>query len=196
MNRWYVLYTKPNAEYRVEAMLQERGIETYLPEITFSKDKKITRSPFFSCYLFMKVNLETVDYRKWKWLSGVRHVVSYGGKPVTLPDFTVQLIREKLGGLDASRRERKVYDFERGDTVRITKGPLRDMLAVFDRPTTSSQRVQVLLAVLGSVKKVRLDIANLEKSPDARQQSTNKSRRTRGRGRYIRDNSQQGIDSP
>lgn len=192
MRHWYVLYTKPNAEYRVEAALRERGIETYLPEISYANNqKKDTKTPFFSCYLFMRVNLETVDYAKWQWLPGLRFIVSYGGLPVTLPETTINLIRAKLNKIEVSGNQ-PAKDLKPGDNVRITEGPLRDMLAVFDGPTTSSQRVQVLLTILGSVKKVKIDALNLEKTPPGTQVPIpKKPRRTRGRGRYIKGTTQQ-----
>jgi transcription antitermination factor NusG len=141
--------------------------------------------------MFMRVNLETVDYAKWQWLPGLRFIVSYGGLPVMLPETTINLIRDKLNKIEVSGNQ-PAKDFKPGDNVRITEGPLRDMLAVFDGPTTSSQRVQVLLTILGSVKKVKIDALNLEKTPSGTQVPIpKKPRRTRGRGRYIKGTTQQ-----
>lgn len=187
MRHWHVVYTKPNAEYRVASALQERGVETYLPEISHTDNqKKEIKKPFFSCYLFIKVNLETLD-AKWQWLPGLRQIVAYGGQPVSLPETTINLIRDKIEVFS----NRPVKEFKPGERVLITKGPLRDMLAVFDGPTTPSQRVQVLLTILGSVKKVKIDPHNLEKAPSGTKVPTSKKpRRTRGRGRYIKGSTQ------
>lgn len=186
MKRWYALYTMPNSEYRVAAALQEQGIDTYLPEISSSKDgKEFTRTPFFSCYLFMRVNLETVGYAKWQWTPGLRHIVAFGNEPVPLPDEAISLIRHKLDEIEAAGGA-PAHPFRPGDTVRITEGPLRDTLAIFDGPTTPSQRVQVLLAFLGSISRVKIDAANLKKAPAGAQvPMLKRPRRTRGRGRRI-----------
>lgn len=187
MRYWYTLYTKPNSEYRVEAALRERGIETYLPEIRFNNNqKKEVKKPFFPCYLFIKVNLETVGYSKWQWLPGLRNIVESGGLPIALSETTIDQIREKINKIRLYGNQLP-KSFKPGENVRITEGPLRNMIAVFDGPTTPSQRVQVLLTILGSVKKVKIDPRNLEKPPASTQvPNPKKQRRTRGRGRYIK----------
>jgi len=70
--------------------------------------------------------------------------------------------------------------------VRITDGPFRDMWAIFEGPTTPSQRVQVLLTILGHARRVQLEPADLEKVPTGAEGPIPKRpRRTRGRGRRI-----------
>jgi len=61
MERWYTLYTKPNAEYQVVATLQQRDVQTYLPEMEMPKasGKGRRKKPFFPCYVFSKIDFET-----------------------------------------------------------------------------------------------------------------------------------------
>jgi transcriptional antiterminator RfaH len=180
--QWYTLYTKPNAEYQVAASLQEREVQTYLPEIELPKaPHKRRRKPFFPCYLFIKVDLETTGLLRVQWTPGLRYILAFDGRPVSLPDRVIDLIRRKLNETNATGR------FRPGDAVRISGGPLQGMEAIFEGPSTPAERVRVLLTILGHASRVHISAADLEKAlPVAEVPSSERSRRTRGRGRRIK----------
>jgi len=188
MKRWYTLYTKPNAEHQVAASLQERRIQTYLPEIEpRNVGSKIRRMPFFPCYLFMKVDFERVGLSSVQWIPGLRRVVAFDDHPVPLPDEVIDLIRRKLsrsnavGGWPARA-------FHPGERVRITDGPLQGLLATFEGPSTPGDRVRVLLAFLGQASRAHVAVSDLEKAPvEAQVNAVKRPRRTRGRGRRIKN---------
>jgi len=192
MEQWYTLYTKPNAEYQVARALQQRGLETYLPELETVKPKTgRLKKPFFPCYLFIKVDFEIIGFSTIQWTPGLRGVVAFDHKPMPLPDEVIYLIRRKLGEIEASGGV-PLHSFEPGDTVRITDGPFRDMSAIFDRPTRSHERVQVLLNILGSTSRAQIAVADLEKAPCRAERpalASKSLRRTRGRGRRIKGTS-------
>lgn len=186
MKQWYVLHSKPNAEYQLATALQERDIQTYLPEIEIRKAKKgRKRKPFFPCYLFAKINFEEIGFSQIQWTPGLRRVVAFDGQPVSLDDEVIALIQHKLeednltdGQLD--------HPFQPGDTVRITEGPLQGLLAIFEGPTTAAERVQVLLTFLGQASRAQVPVTSLEKTEaDAAPPPPKRPRRTRGRGRRI-----------
>lgn len=181
MKKWYTLHTKPNSEYRVAGALQQREIEVYLPEM-YEKPK---RMPFFPCYLFMKVDLERIAPLQWQWTPGLRGIISFDGQPASLPDEIINGLRHKVDEIESNGRA--LPDLRPGDIVRIKEGPLRGMLAIFDGPTMPSQRVQVLLTMLGRASRVRIDAAGLEKVlPETQVIPVKRSRRTRGNGRRVR----------
>lgn len=187
MECWYVLHSKPNAEYQVANALKGRGIQTYLPEITARQGRK--RQPLFPCYLFVKVDLEAVGLSHVQWTPGLRRIVAFGDRPTSVDDEVIDLINRRLGELEASGGVPR-NSFKPGDTVRITDGPLQGMLAIFERPTTPSERVQVLMAFLGQASRVWVPVNDLEKvtakgnSPAS--ETSERPRRTRGRGRHIK----------
>jgi transcription antitermination factor NusG len=82
------------------------------------------------------------------------------------------------------------HTFQPGDTVRIADGPLKGMLAVFERPTTPAERVQVLLTFLGEASRAWVPVTDLEKATSEANGSVPKTpqrpRRTRGSGRRIK----------
>jgi transcription elongation factor/antiterminator RfaH len=188
MEQWYTLYTKPNAEYQVVTALQKRGIETYLPEIEIAKERRVRdRKPFFPCYLFIKADLKVVGLSRVRRTPGLRRIVAFDDCPVPLPDEVINLIRCKLDELNAAGGQ-PMHTFRPGDTVRITDGPLQNMLAVFEGPTTPAERVQVLLTFLGHARRASVPVTDLEKTPSGAEVSVPKRpRRTRGQGRRIKN---------
>jgi transcriptional antiterminator RfaH len=187
MKQWYTVHTKPNAEYQVTAALQYRQIETYLPVIKSERaHHQRKEEPFFPCYLFVRIDLEISAASQWQWIPGVRRILAFAGEPVPLPDSIIELIKQKLDALNANGGLVK-RPFEPGEPVRITDGPLRDIVAVFDGPITPAQRVQVLLNFLGRSTRVWIDTDYLEKLPKGYQFPDQKRpRRSRGQGRPIR----------
>lgn len=194
MEHWYVLHSKPNAEYQVADALQGRGIQTYLPEIETPKARRgRKRQPFFPCYLFVRVDLEAVGLSQVQWTPGLRRIVTFGGRPTPLADEVIDLIQHNLDELGA-RGGRPQHTFQPGDSVRITDGPLKGMLAVFERPSTPAERVQVLLTFLGEASRAWVPVTNLEKVARETNSSVPKipqrPRRTRGSGRRIKGSPQ------
>ena len=186
LEQWYTLYTKPNAEHRVAAALQEHGLQTYLPEIESSKPhQKRARRPFFPCYLFAKIDVETIGLLQVEWTPGLRYVVAFDNRPAPLADGMIELIQRKLGGIEAAGGQ-SAHNFKPGETVRITAGPFQDMLAILEGPATPRMRVRVLLNVLGQASRMQVEATDLEKVPsDDGDSAPKRPRRTRGRGRTI-----------
>lgn len=188
MEHWYTLYTKPNAEYQVAASLQERGLQTYLPEIKSPRARRGRgRKPFFPCYLFVRVDFERVGLSHVRWTPGLRRVLAFDDRPTRLPDEVLDLIRRELDGLNAAAGS-SAHNFRPGETVRIIDGPLQGLLAIFQGPTTPAHRVQVLLRFLGHARCTWVQTSVLEKAPsDAEAPAYKHSRRTRGRARRIKN---------
>lgn len=63
MKSWYVIYVKSRAEKKVAKRLEEQGIEIFFPLKTeirqWSDRKKKVIVPFFSTYIFVKINYKT-----------------------------------------------------------------------------------------------------------------------------------------
>lgn len=187
-HQWYALHTKAKAEYRVASALEQTGFEIFLPEITTIENTKAVKRPFFPCYLFMRANLNEVRASIWHQIPGLRFIVTNGYDPVHLPHSVIQFIQAKLEKLNslAHKSPQANYYFQPGEPVRITSGPLSDMVAVFEGPTRPSQRVHVLLQVLNYQRRIQLDAANLEKVGEPTHKPSKRPRRTRGRGRRIK----------
>jgi transcription elongation factor/antiterminator RfaH len=191
MEEWFTLHTKPKAEYQVATALQRRGLEIYLPVIEVPKGSRGRQSaPFFPCYLFLKIDFELLSLSLVQGTPGLRRVLTSGDWPVPVSNDIIELIQRKLGAIKANSGP-PAHVFEPGDMVRITDGPFRDMLAIFEGPTTPRERVQVLLAILGRTSRVQVALTDLEMVHHRIEASTPRLRRTRGQGRRIKGISQQ-----
>ena len=183
MNEWYALHTKPRVERRVAMTLQQRGVETFLPEATvLTSNQKRRKTPFFPGYLFMRVDLATDNPALWQWTPGLRHIVAFGSWPVPIPDEVINLIEVKLRELE-SGGSKPSHPFEPGDVVRVKNGPFKDMVGIFEGPSTPSERVHVLMGWLYTSVRVRIPVSALEEAQGAANLAiARRPRRTRGRG--------------
>lgn len=190
MKQWYTIHTKPNAEYQVATFLHKRDIQIYLPEMKSPRGRQgqITK-PFFPCYLFARVDFEVTGIAQVQWTPGLRRIVTFDDHPVPLSDDVISLIQSRLGASGAAGSRLATHDFRPGETVQIMHGPLQGMLAVFDGPSTPSERVQVLLSFLGQISRAQVSVAELKRVPSTPETPiSRRPRRTRGRGRYININ--------
>lgn len=160
MERWYALYTKPRKERQVNTLLRGRGIETYLPTVRrkVRRRDRPDRVVFFPCYLFARLDFEVVPLSSVAWMPGIRRIVSAGSQPAPVPDEIVELVRERLEEIE----EIRYGNLRQGDRVRITSGPLRDLEAIFDQPTSSADRVRILLDVMGRMTSVEIDSSEIK----------------------------------
>jgi transcriptional antiterminator RfaH len=164
MKHWYALYTKPQMEQRVSAVLQAKGMETYLPTIPVYKGRRQTRKSraFFSCYLFARMDLGAVGYSSVAWTPGLRRIVSFGGQPAAVRDEVIETLRRRLERVKVSGYS-VGQAFKSGDRVLIKSGPLRDLEAVFDKSLSSSDRAKILVDMLGRLTACEIELDRLEK---------------------------------
>ena len=78
--------------------------------------------------------------------------------------------------------------FQPGETVRITRGPVQGMPAIFDGPGTAAERVRVLLAFPGHASRAYVSVSDLEKAPSETETPVpRRPRRTRVGERRVRN---------
>jgi transcriptional antiterminator NusG len=159
MKHWHALYTKPNNERLVDSLLRERGIETYFPTIRrqVRRRDRPERVVYFPSYVFARLDFDSIPHSTVAWMPGMRRVVCAGDEPVVVADEVVAMIRSRLEAIE----DRGYRNFQKGDPVRITSGPLKDLDAVFDRCLSAADRVRILLDVMGRVTPVNIDGARI-----------------------------------
>ena len=163
MNLWYVIQTKPKKEKEASSCLSTRGLEVFSPfiEAFSSRNGGISRElkPLFPGYIFGKFEIER-DYPAVRWARGVKTVLAFGGYPVPVSEEVVGLIKERV---DDSGIVRITRHFQPNAVVRITSGPLRDLLGIFERYVSDGERVRVLLNLIGYGPAVELHSSMIEK---------------------------------
>lgn len=121
---WYVLYTSPRAEKKVDARLKEAGYESYLPlhyaPRRWSDRVKLVEVPLFSSYVFIYTYERKL--RSLLEIQGVFRVVYYNGSPAILRNSVIENIKCFI----ELAREREI-SYGLGDEVLIACGPLKDI---------------------------------------------------------------------
>jgi transcriptional antiterminator RfaH len=163
MNLWYVIQTKPKKEEEAKSYLSTKGVEVFNPflETFLLKNGRMTRElkPFFPGYIFGKFDLDQ-NYPLVRWAKGVKKVLGFGGYPTPISDEVVEIIRERT---DANGIVRLKHHFQTNDVIRIKTGPLKDLLGVFERWISDSERVRILLNLMGYQPVVEIHYSMIEK---------------------------------
>jgi transcription elongation factor/antiterminator RfaH len=148
-NLWFVVQTKPGDEDRVKTNLLNQEMEAYLPLLKthrYSGGKLVEKiKPLFPNYLFAKLNVEHHYYRV-KWTRGVNKILGNGRGPVPISARVIEAIKDREGGNSFVTLEEDLRD---GDEIRVTSGPLKDLLGIFKSNMSSKGRVRVLLSLIG-----------------------------------------------
>lgn len=158
------MHTNPNHEAQVAKFLGLHAIEVYAPQLTppprtrpgSVRDRR--RRFFFPGYLFLRVPHQFHRWDLVHWAPGVRRVLSDNGSPSAVADAVVDRIRVRLLEETALRKR---LTFTPGQPVVIERGPLAMVDAIFDKALNTSERVQVLVHLLGRPMTVAVDAAIL-----------------------------------
>ena len=92
---WYAVYTISRHEAKVEKVLEQKGMEVFLPRVITRRRRDRTpliKLPLFPGYLFVHTPLDTYDYLKILKAPGVVRIL-VNGKPTPVPEETVGSIR-------------------------------------------------------------------------------------------------------
>ena len=184
MQEWFVLFTKPRAEFRAYTALNSRGIHAFLPTVPGQPPNNDSRQPLFPRYIFAQADLAETSPDVLRWTPGLVRPLRMGDRYVRISQEAIDLIQEQIreiegqGGLPG-------HDFRPGDRVRIRSGPFQGLYAIFDGPRTPSERVRILVDFLDRTNSVEIPVDHLEPAQGLTKRER-RPRRTRGRGRRIK----------
>jgi transcriptional antiterminator RfaH len=160
MDRWYAVKTQPRREFQVDAVLSRRDVEVFLPRIQTRRDRRPSHEsiePLFAGYLFARLDVASSKWLAARSAPGVAYFLGCEGVPSPLPDDLVEGIRARV---EARERQPRQPQFNRGDRLTITDGPLYGLEVIFESRLSASGRVRAFLQVLNRL--IPLDInANL-----------------------------------
>jgi len=163
--RWYVIKTKPHCEKRTQSYLEHHGITTFLPWIetpSHNSLKTIMKlKPLFPNYLFARFALQH-NYSLVKWGRGVNKIIGFGHYPTPLADEALSIIKNRT---DENNIVKNAFSLNKNDSVKITRGPFKDLLGIFDRWETETGRVKILLNLVTYQPSVSLHYTQLDKAP-------------------------------
>ncbi|MDZ4667963.1 MAG: UpxY family transcription antiterminator [bacterium] len=123
---WYLIYTNPRAEKKVEAELLKRGYQVFLPMQKtlkqWSDRKKWVEEPLFKSYLFIYIELEKFYYNIIS-IHGIVKFVKFQNEIATVDAREIELVKLMLGNI--AEMEVLASEIpESGDEIEIIAGPL------------------------------------------------------------------------
>ena len=163
MKNWYVIQTKPREEKRAVFFLNREDIELYLPKMEACTirggKKRFIQKPLFPGYLFARFNVDE-DIWMVSWTKGVRKILPESISPIPLLDSVIESIKN-LAGKDKIIRKRN--NLRRNDRIRINRGPMKDLVGIFENWASDEGRVKVLLNLLNYQARLELHYSLIEK---------------------------------
>jgi transcriptional antiterminator RfaH len=163
MKNWYLIYAKPHKELVAKDNLERQGYEVYLPMARIRRrrlGKGATRvEPLFPRYLFIRLDTKTDNWSPIRSTLGVSNLVKFGMHPSAVPAVLIDVLRERCN--DDGVQDITPGEFKSGESVRVMEGPMMGLEGVF-LAKTSSDRVMVLLDIVGKHTRVNLTTEKLE----------------------------------
>lgn len=146
---WYVIRSKPNKEEFLAGQFTAYGIKVFYPRIRVKTVNPRARKlrAYFPSYLFVHVDLETVNLSTLQWMPGAINLVSFDGQPASVPESLISAIERQVEHINASQQN-MLHGLKPGDVVSIQDGPFAGYEAIFDGQVSGRERVRVLLSFL------------------------------------------------
>ena len=136
------------------AHARSRGITVYRPrmEAPGRLGRKVVS--LFPNYVFVRL-LSIEDKVSVRYTPGVSRLLGLGDEAAPIDDSVIELIRLQEGD-DGLIRPSRVFRFSETQRVRLRGGAFDDLEALFERYVPGTDRVQVLLNLLGRLVPVQL----------------------------------------
>lgn len=191
---WYVVRTKPQSEYIAANALRVEGYEHFFPTIqTVQKRSGKEEIPLFPGYLFVRCDVDRGQWPAIGLLSGVLGWVRFDGVASLIADDVVDELARRVESINDNGGLWIKYKL--GQKVRVVSGQFESLAQVAEEPTSSDSKVRVLLEFMGQLVSAEVPWSDLHIAPEDSRGNVNHGgrRRTRGRGRWIRNRGSEAI---
>jgi len=122
--RWFAIYTGFRKEKYVQEELRRKGVETYVPLMTHTRQYvrkvKTVELPLISCYVFVKITKQ--KYVPVLETEYVHRFVKFSKNLISIPEKEMELMRLIVGEKLAIKAE--PMKWETGERVEVMGGPL------------------------------------------------------------------------
>lgn len=176
---WHVVYVEPQHERKViDDIVEDLGFEAYAPmekRMILKRGRRVEDNrPLFARYIFAGVD----PYKQgWQEILDVDGVVDVLGRPPMdiamlpscIPGSWVRALQRAEAAGDFDRTMNNASQFNVGEKVTVSEGPFVGMEAVIQefiaklKSSTAKKRAKVLMAFMGRMSAVEVDITTLEK---------------------------------
>jgi transcriptional antiterminator RfaH len=147
--RWYAIQTKGNKEKEVAKRLTDLKFEIFLPWL---RDRRRIGSryqwvlvPLFPGYLFCRLDV-ILSGKTARYSPGVKDFLRFGNEITEIPNEIIVALQERCPKGIAALNP---VCLAAGDSVSINEGPFAGLQAIFEKKMKGTERVAVLLELLG-----------------------------------------------
>jgi transcriptional antiterminator RfaH len=182
---WYVIRTKPKAEYIAAAELESDGFEVFLPLLkTPTPRPGHLDAPVFPGYLFLQWGAED-GWPAFLPRHRVVGFVRFEEVVPSVPDAVVAELSQRLELLNQAGGSWR--RFSPGEKVRFNSRGMDNLIAeVLEGSNSPERRVKVLVRFMGRLVSTEVPWKELLPIEDDHDGRPRPPRRTRGGGRWIR----------
>ena len=166
--KWYVIHTYSGYENKVshsiENMVENHNLQDLILEVKVPMEKveehkdnevKIVERKVFPGYVLVKMILNDDTHYMIRSIRGVTGFVGTSTDPVPLTDREVKRL-----GVETVRSQ---VDYQVGDTVNITAGPMSGFSGVVNSLNVAENKVTVVVSMFGRETPVELELAQVKK---------------------------------
>jgi transcription antitermination factor NusG len=155
---WYAVHCHTRKEEIVVQQLEMQGFMVFYPHVKVqpSNPRSRTIRPYFPGYVFVQADIAEVGVSKFQYLPHALGLVCFGGVPADVPGQLLRAIEHHLEAINKAGGE-LVARLKPGDRVEIRSGPFAGYQALFDARLRDTDRVRVLLDMIGD-RQIRLEL--------------------------------------
>ena len=161
--RWYAIKIKVNRERDVEKRLTDLRLEVLQPWMRARRriGSKFhwVQVPLFPGYLFCRLDM-ALSGKAARYSPGVKDFLTFGNRLADVSEEIIRALRERCPNGVA---EIDPVGAKPGDMVRINEGPFSGLEAIFEQKLKGSERVAVLLDILGRQTRIVLPMETIAK---------------------------------
>jgi transcriptional antiterminator RfaH len=154
--RWYAVRTKVNREKDVEKRFTDLKIEVFLPWMRtrrrIGSRHHWVLAPLFPGYIFCHLDM-VASGKAARYAPGVKDFLTFGSRIAEVGEDIIAALKERCPGGVA---EIDPLNAKPGEVVRINEGPFSGLEAIFQSTLKGSERVAVLLDILGRQTRIVL----------------------------------------
>lgn len=184
---WNVVHVRSGRELVAAALIEQYFHLVVHPlEVLQRRRGKLAPEPLFPGYILVALNGGHLQIDAIEAVPGCGRLVRSGrlasdgpGEPVQIGGAEAARLIERIAAINAAGGL-PAHNLHPGQPVRLVRGPLQGLDAVFVGPITPAARVQVLLQFLGRQQQLSVEVNDIEPATPLK-----RPRRTRGQGRRI-----------
>lgn len=184
---WYLARTKPLSEYVAATALERNGYEMCLPRVKTPRPRRgHDDSPLFPGYLFVRQGTNGHGLPAIQRMAGLIGWVEFDGIVPAVPHEVITELVRRIEAINLDGGDWKRY--QPGEHVRVSTGKMDALAEVLEEPKSPESRVKVLIRFMGRLVQARVPWQDLQPLNEgwAARYFERPSRRTRGKGRWIR----------